>query len=757
MKIGRNDPCPCGSGKKYKQCCLKNQELQQVEDFLWHQIRHVINVLPEKLLKFSSKRFGNAALLEAWAAFMDSDDVEFSPDTPHLHIFLSWFFYDWHPDQSVLKESAAFEPLRDQTLAQLFLEKHRKQLEPLLVRYIEQCCSAHYSFYDIVSVRTGDGFLLRDIMTGEEEYVTEHAGSQNAQAGDIVFGKFVKLDHVAVLEASASIFFPPVEKRSILDLRENICEVENPPSQALLRDYDYDMLEIYHEIYDRLNNPVMPKIQNADGDELLFHRLKYDIDSPRQAFDALKQLSPDTTDEEVLADAEFDSAGELYGVYFLWQQQANAGRKSERNTILGQIEIEGNQLTVEVDSEARAQQFRQLAEELLPAARYRVTVIESMESRLVQEESRQETDAHEERDTFDTSPEAQTQITELLREHYRRWPEETLPILNGKTPLEAIKTKAGREMVEALLLDFERKNLHANPPMDTSILTELRERLGLNKNNGFQAESQSSLIQESVVLPVYAAEELGKHSLPALIDIVIQNEDRVPLNVIQECARRGESMFKLIKAQHEDGSLWQDKEDIKQFWWRLHMVMILGLMPQAHAGLLLVEFMCSMSREKEDNLQDWLSSCWPGLFRNKPASTQAALRKLCENKNEECFVRAYAVDAVVSFAAEQGGDSLEQTLKWLAGMAADEDEDFDFRLLICHTLLEHPRDEYMSLLEDLAERQDDWIKHFSIEDVRLAYETNAIGRTSTPIHDPWKFYEPGAIMERQIRWQKEDG
>jgi len=22
QKIGRNDPCPCGSGKKYKKCCL---------------------------------------------------------------------------------------------------------------------------------------------------------------------------------------------------------------------------------------------------------------------------------------------------------------------------------------------------------------------------------------------------------------------------------------------------------------------------------------------------------------------------------------------------------------------------------------------------------------------------------------------------------------------------------------------------------------------------------------------------------------
>lgn len=27
-KIGRNDPCPCGSGKKYKHCCLKTGEFE---------------------------------------------------------------------------------------------------------------------------------------------------------------------------------------------------------------------------------------------------------------------------------------------------------------------------------------------------------------------------------------------------------------------------------------------------------------------------------------------------------------------------------------------------------------------------------------------------------------------------------------------------------------------------------------------------------------------------------------------------------
>ncbi|MFC1571791.1 SEC-C metal-binding domain-containing protein, partial [Candidatus Margulisiibacteriota bacterium] len=26
VRVGRNDPCPCGSGKKYKKCCLLKEE-----------------------------------------------------------------------------------------------------------------------------------------------------------------------------------------------------------------------------------------------------------------------------------------------------------------------------------------------------------------------------------------------------------------------------------------------------------------------------------------------------------------------------------------------------------------------------------------------------------------------------------------------------------------------------------------------------------------------------------------------------------
>lgn len=39
IKIGRNDPCPCGSGKKYKACCLASSAPVQRESSIKPQFR----------------------------------------------------------------------------------------------------------------------------------------------------------------------------------------------------------------------------------------------------------------------------------------------------------------------------------------------------------------------------------------------------------------------------------------------------------------------------------------------------------------------------------------------------------------------------------------------------------------------------------------------------------------------------------------------------------------------------------------------
>lgn len=51
-KVGRNDPCPCGSGKKYKQCCEKKEH--SLSPYAWLAIVGVgVAALVAIILSFS--------------------------------------------------------------------------------------------------------------------------------------------------------------------------------------------------------------------------------------------------------------------------------------------------------------------------------------------------------------------------------------------------------------------------------------------------------------------------------------------------------------------------------------------------------------------------------------------------------------------------------------------------------------------------------------------------------------------------------
>lgn len=439
-----------------------------------------------QILEFTTAHFGKTALTEAWDDFMphweDEQDEPFAIDTPHMPVFMPWFFYEWRPDP--FNTSVKREALDGRTPGRAYLDKKVRQLDPLLVRYIEQCCSTPFSFYDVMTVRPGEGFDLRDIFTGEEITVAEQAGSSQSQAGDILFGKVVTIDGVSLLEACAPFMFPPMDKSAILKLRKKMQSSKLPLTPERLREYRYDMLDIYHDIVERLLNPPMPRLHNTDGDPLLPHRIVYEIDSPRAAFDALSPLCLTDTAEELLAEAGLDSHGELRSVEFSWQKLGNKKNKSWDNTILGHIRIDGRNMNIEVNSENRAKKIRALVEAMLPGARYKTTVIESLQAMLAQAEREGETPAsrqrQKEQDELNSLPEVQAKIAEYMRQHYRNWPEEKLPALNGKTPLQAVKTRDGREMVEALLLDIERRGKHTIPPLAPAIIAELRERLGLS-------------------------------------------------------------------------------------------------------------------------------------------------------------------------------------------------------------------------------------------------------------------------------------
>jgi hypothetical protein len=267
-------------------------------------------------------------------------------------------------------------------------------------------------------------------------------------------------------------------------------------------------------------------------------------------------------------------------------------------------------------------------------------------------------------------------------------------------------------------------------------------------------------MNDSITLPTYPDQDLAELSPAKLIDIVIEDHDRVPRNVIEECARRGDSMTEYLRQLHEDDFLWLEREDeldeiADGIWWlRLHAVMILGQISSEQAGLLMVELMRRMSQEEDDNLQDWLAGYWSALFQNKPDTVLPSLRALCEDKSLDWYIRATAIEAEIRLAAKQGIVVLEQALAWLAGIATDESDNWELRLSAGNTLLDYPRPEYRSMLESLADRQSGWGSHFGSDDIQQAYSDTK--NKPERFTNPWKFYEPEAITQRQIRWREED-
>jgi hypothetical protein len=54
-------------------------------------------------------------------------------------------------------------------------------------------------------------------------------------------------------------------------------------------------------------------------------------------------------------------------------------------------------------------------------------------------------------------PEARSRIQEMIQKQVEDWVHQKIPALGGRTPLQAIGDPDGREIVESLLLDWERR------------------------------------------------------------------------------------------------------------------------------------------------------------------------------------------------------------------------------------------------------------------------------------------------------------
>src|SRR5665647_2278244 len=92
MTPGRNDPCPCGSGKKYKKCCeLTNRPVLDADTRRANTAKEIDRKLAERILRFARMRMGPECLRPALDRYTGEKDG--TVDDAELQIAIPWAMY----------------------------------------------------------------------------------------------------------------------------------------------------------------------------------------------------------------------------------------------------------------------------------------------------------------------------------------------------------------------------------------------------------------------------------------------------------------------------------------------------------------------------------------------------------------------------------------------------------------------------------------------------------------------------------------
>ena len=218
-----------------------------------------------------------------------------------------------------------------------YLSAKGRRLDPLVRRYLESLLTAPLTFFEVLACDPGIGMTLRGIMTQEEHAVTERGLSENMQPGDLLFGQLAFVDQLTMIEAFNGFVIPPLEKATVIALRAGIAASCPVITQQVLREWDFELLDLFHDIADRLYNPQPPILQNTDGEPILLSMLVFELKAPLQtAFDALKHLALEELREDLRENATRDSGGRFDGRPVLLEQarQQKARRMGQHHTRL---------------------------------------------------------------------------------------------------------------------------------------------------------------------------------------------------------------------------------------------------------------------------------------------------------------------------------------------------------------------------------------------------------------------------------------
>ncbi len=422
----RNDPCPCGSGRKYKKCCA----LQAAALKGWTPDEH--DAALDALFRFLEKPQFDELFDAAWDLFwpeelddlnVPDEEIDRLVDDPvNADRFLLWLALD------------RVDPEGPRPV-DVFLERERHRLTPGGRLFLERLAATPMRLYQILRVDAGVGLEVRDVLSRRTRFVRERLGTTQFVRWDLLATRLIVDGDGKVVIDGSTYLLAAGDKPHLLKGLARIRRHLARNGLDVDRLFDTHAVLLFHHTWlARVALRPKPRLVGPDGEPVILCKTVYRVPGAG-AFRAWLSNQPGLE-----AEAEGESA-------WAWVPD----RSAEDARLVATVKLGPRRMIVMAFSTKAAERTRTwlatapagLIEELFtreyepgkpPPARTPLRAAPAT--------------------PIDPDVEAEI-VGRSLDAHYREWIDVPVPALGALTPREAARDPRHRRDLRALLEDFE--------------------------------------------------------------------------------------------------------------------------------------------------------------------------------------------------------------------------------------------------------------------------------------------------------------
>lgn len=333
--------------------------------------------------------------------------------------------------------------------------------------YMKALKTSVMSLYEVSEIVPGKSLTARDLIRGGEPIaVSEGTATQTLKQWDRIAARIVPVMGKNVF-AGGLLPFTPQAADALFDGLRQMFGKKNTKKLPVIKDEELQAaapMFTLSWLFDTLERAMgLPSMQNADGEELVFHDVRFPLASGVTQKDVAARVSniPGMAQEN----AKFWN--------WLAQKPKHVAHKRTGPSIettmdngarvLGNVELKGKFLHLSTNSAERAQMGTILIQQAVgDLVRVPLTEIRTVEQMMAERPTNKE-----EGPASEIPPEiAEQVIHQFMDRQYRETLDQPVGMLGNKTPRQAAKSAAGRKKVSEWLKYLENQSSRQPNPAD---------------------------------------------------------------------------------------------------------------------------------------------------------------------------------------------------------------------------------------------------------------------------------------------------